>query len=223
MKKLVLITAAVAVLSSSSAFAKTEGNYVGVDLHKAVTSSRYINNGSAGTSGIGLNAAQDQSKTGLGVSYKYAFNFDKFFVAPGVFFERIGTNTLLAVDPEFGESYISDRYFQIKNRYGIRADFGYDITDTFAAYVTGGITRTGYKSNTNINGAGAEQSDGIATLAKSKLGFMYGVGAIQHLNDNVSLGVEYNTQALTAVGANPNNQRIKSRIDLYKLTLAYHF
>ena len=188
MKKIIAITSTFAVLAAASASAKTEGNYLGIDLHRAVTESHYDTRTTGATNTI--DKRYDQN-LGFGLSYKYAFNFDKIFVAPGVFFERIGTNAKIAT----GENN-DDHYFQVKNRYGVKLDIGYDIKDDFAVYLTGGLSYTGYKTNhSDATGTGIPE-----TFAGSKPGFLYGFGAIQKISDNVSIGAEYNTQALATKG-----------------------
>lgn len=216
MKKIIALTSTFAVLAAASASAKTEGNYLALDLHRAVTQAHNdIRTGTAITDHIDKRYDQQLN---FGASYKYAFNFDKLFVAPGVFFERIGTNTRIAT----GENN-DDHYFRVRNRHGVKVDVGYDITDNFAAYLTGGLSYTGYKTNhSDANGQASPQ-----VLSGSKPGFLWGFGAMQKINDNFSVGAEYNTQRLSVKGllndTGSGDVRIKSTIDVYKLVVAYHF
>lgn len=130
-EKLIVATSIIATFTASSAFAKNEGNIVGVNLLRASNINQYQKSGSASAN---YGKFKDSS-TGLGVSYKYAFNFDNVFLAPGVFFDKLG---LKAKDQD-GDS-VSSNY-----RYGTKLDVGYDITDSFAAYLSTGLANTNYK------------------------------------------------------------------------------
>ena len=79
-KKLLAVASLVAILSASNVFAKTEGNYVGVDLLRTSVDAQYEpTNGykKFGNNGIGV-----------GLHYNHAFNHKGMFLAPGVFVEK---------------------------------------------------------------------------------------------------------------------------------------
>lgn len=216
MKKIITIASLLSVLAGASAFAKTEGSYLGLDLHRSALRSKEMNKTFPTT---GTPQYQETSKTGVGISYKYAINFDnKFFIAPGVFWERLNNKNLKNDDEQagYGASYIS-----ANNRYGARADFGYDITDSLAAYVTAGVANVGYTTyvqDAHANTAGPNKN------IKTHTGMMYGVGMMSKINDQLSLGVEYNTQRFAVKNHDQGSDiRTKSTLDLYKVTLAYHF
>ena len=203
-------------IASASAFAKTEGSYVGLDLHRAVAAAKYNNN----TAPSAFDPTYESSKTGLGVQYKYAFNFDKIFVAPGLFYESINTVTDMGIDEA-----TAHRELKLSNRYGAKIDFGYDINDNLAAYVTGGVSKLQYSTN-------AEDGDGLGlpmAIHKPAIGYLYGFGLLTHLNKNWTLGAEYNTQKFNVKSVRAyhstihTNDHIKTRIDMYKFTVAYHF
>jgi hypothetical protein len=74
------------ILSASQANAKTEGSYFGVDL---IRNSAQVKSNSnlASDQEFGseyYNHKKNDSSYGAGINYKYAFNFDNFFVAPGI-------------------------------------------------------------------------------------------------------------------------------------------
>lgn len=217
MKKLIAITSAITVLVSASAFAKTEGNYIGLDLHRSVVSSRLVN-----LEGASNNLRDQSSKTGLGISYKYAFNFDKMFIAPGFFYEKLNNRNYSHDDENAG---LGDSYFATKDRYGVRADFGYDVTDTTAVYATLGYANVGYTTyRQDAHNPDNTSSNLSETRNKRKAGLLYGIGAMSKINDQFSLGFEYNTQRLSVnSGDHLLVQHYKSTIDVYKMTLAYHF
>ena len=167
-KKLLTVTAVVVALSSSSAFAKTEGNYVGLDFLKSYS--------------VGSGA-------GVGVDYKYAVNLGStFFIAPGFFVDRISTK-------------VRDRgnITKLNYRYGLKTDIGYDITDVFSAYATGGIVQVAYKAD-----QGSKMTDG----------FLYGLGLGYKATNDSTISIEYNQQK--------NSKRITD-LSVVKLAFYYNF
>ncbi len=220
MKKIIFTSLTLALISSQ-AFAKTEGNFLGFSLQKNVTSASVKGSYIDGVSlSHNLNKTMTDANTGVGVSYKYAFNFDKVFVAPGLFFERIGTNISTLADETF-----DNKYLRMKNRRGATVDVGYDLTDSFSPYLTFGVTKTGYSTNrADYNGLGVSNS-----IMKSKVGYLFGAGVLNHVNKDLTVGFEYNTQSLRlrdtsslAYGGR-DDSHIKARIDVYKVTAYYHF
>lgn len=209
MKNFVCKVAAVAVCAAafcSSAFAKTEGGSVGISLHRASVEHNYYD----GVNGVSANYVPTfgSSKTGVGVDYKYAINFgNNVFVAPGVFYERIGTKT-----NDTGANSATDTV-SINNRYGAKLDIGYDLKDDLAVYFTNGMAHTDYKTSFNASGStsGGETS------------YFYGVGLSTVLNANYSLGVEYNTQKVKFRSGVNSTQNVATQLDLYKLVLSYKF
>lgn len=81
----------------------------------------------------------DNSAIGFGWNYKYVFNINNFFIAPGVFAEKIGTE---ATEVDGFYFYKVSIYY----RYGLKADIVYDINDSFAVYVSGGLSNTRTRS-----------------------------------------------------------------------------
>jgi opacity protein-like surface antigen len=201
MKRILLTTSLLAAFAAPSAFAKTEGNYVGLDILRANAKHRYQE---SGTTASNYPEFSDSS-IGYGVNYKYAFNFDNVFVAPGVFFEKLGTE---AKDKD-GDS-VSVNY-----RYGIKANVGYDVTDDFAAYITAGAASTSYE--VDWKAAGLKKSG-------SKIGYIVGAGLSYNVAKDVSLNVEYNVQPLTV--STPDDGGInqaKTTVSVAKLGIAYRF
>ncbi len=183
MKKLSLICALIISLSSQ-AFAKTEGSYVGVEILKANTDVK-----TKKISGTNLdtyfNNSSDDSTIGFGINYKYAFNFNKFFVAPSVFLSYIGA------DAEIDN--VQARYKQnieINNLLGAKVDFGYDITDKFAVYVPVGFSIAGYKFATRnyIDNDNFVETETTGTAS----GFLYGAGLSFSPIENMAINFEYN-------------------------------
>ncbi len=202
MKKLATIASILAVCTSSAAMAKTEGNYFEVDLLRAQQVSKYKTNG-VPTPGYGR---FEDEHTGYGLSYKHAFNLgNNVFVAPGVFYDHIGT---MASD-KIGETA------QIKSRYGAKFDVGYDLTDKVNVYFTNGLSNAQYTSNWQ-NSAGAPKT------SKSTLRYFYGAGASLAVSKNVSLNVEYNQQHL-ALATPTEGLNTRTKLKVAKIGVSYHF
>ncbi len=216
MKKLITKISAVAVVSaalfSASAFAKTEGSYVGVDIVKSSTSSVH-----RGSSQDTTASFDDQSNTSLGINAKYAVNFDGIFVAPGIFYERIGSET---TDNQFNAEG-----FSVNNRWGGKVDIGYDLNENVAVYFTNGLAHVRTKQDWSENGDGV---GGANTLKEGNTSYFYGVGLLSHVNDRFTIGAEYNTQNVEVRSLGHENelflgQETRTDIDVFKLTFAYNF
>lgn len=187
MKKLLALTSVVVSISAASAFAKTEGNYAGVDLLRGniKVTQRYSND--SNLNAVETTPAVIGSGLGVGLNFKHAHNFDGIFVAPGVFIEQNN----LKVEQEVARLHV-------KNRYGVKVDFGYDVADNIAPYVTVGYAGVAYRAR-NV----AEDSSSTAVKNGTAGGLFYGVGLKLDVNKDYSFNVEYQTQ----------NFRAKTRTD----------
>ncbi len=197
MKKLIAIASLAAIFTTSSASAKTEGNYVGVDVLKASVKNNY--KGDEGYYG----KIKDDS-IGLGLSYKHAFNYNQIFLAPSVFFDKLG---LEAIDSDDGS-------ISLDYRYGAKLDLGYDFTEEFSLYATSGISNVSYKINW----------PGVAKKNDSQSGYLYGVGASYKFSKDISLNLEYNRQSLDL--NTPDNSSIgkaESKLKVMKVGVSYSF
>ncbi len=213
MKKFISKISAVAVVSLvtlSSSYAKTEGSYVGLSIHKVAV--EHINQDRTGASGF--TDKYGNNKVNLGLDYKYAINVaDKIFIAPGAFYERIGTKST----DRGGFGNVNTVRFN--NRFGAKLDIGYDVNDNTAVYFTNGLSHMNYKINIQNAGAG----DAVVTN-EGLTAYFWGFGLMSHVNENVTLGVEYNAQDFkTSLLGTQAGMRIKNDIDLYKINVAYHF
>ncbi len=211
MKKLLVISSVAATIAATSALAKTEGSYAGVNLinTKATYSESYTDN----TTPTSVRGSKDSgSSYSIGLNYKYAVNMNGVFLAPGVFVENNNLKVRNGVD---------NNQAQIKYRYGITADLGYDVTDKTALYATTGYTGVNYKTNTQ-DGSGLYGSKN-----GSQGDWMWGVGVKHDVADNTTLSLEYNTQNLklkTSSGGTANySSKLDTRIDVLKIGLAYRF
>ena len=191
MKKLSIFAALLISLSSVSAFAKTSGNYAGIDL---IYSEVELDQTSTSTIRSG-------DQVSVGVNYKYAFNFDNFFVAPGVFFDY----TNIGAKASNGDEWDLDF------RYGAKIDLGYDITDKFAAFVNVGAANNHYDARYT---SGSKTSD-------SKLEALYGIGVKYSATDDIDVGVSYEFSNLNV--KDPLNNTVKFDLEVVRLGVSYNF
>ena len=205
MKKSLIIASAIASMvtigSASSALAKTQGHYVGINVLRSSASNQYKS-----SSIIASNYSKfNDSSIGFGADYKYAFNFDKIFLSPGVFFDKLG----LESQDQDGDSVSSDY------RYGAKIDLGYDITDDFSLYITSGIAKTGY--DVDWKSSGQKESG-------SKIGYLAGIGASYNISESIALNLEYNSQSIDF--KTPDNggiNKVTSDIRAIKFGASYQF
>jgi opacity protein-like surface antigen len=182
-KKLLAAVSIAATIATSSAFAKTEGSYVGVDL--LATEYKLINTDGSRT---------NNTSYGIGANYKYAFNFDKIFVAPGVFYNH---NRAEIKNLQGGRG-------QLKYSYGAKADLGYDITDKFAPFVT-----LGYQESRHT-------FSGVDNATEESI--VYGVGGKYSVTNDVDVALAYEYSNYVKSGV-PNSVNP----EVIKLGVAYKF
>lgn len=204
MKKLFITAALLGSFASQSTFAKTEGNYIGIDAIR--TELRFDKvKGSALPGDIG-----NDNETSVGVNYKYAFNFDNFFVAPGLFYDYAHAKAISTGTFGLGTPFRDD--LELNHRFGAKLDLGYDITNKFAAFATVGaannsvrvLWRPQYMSN-HTNG----------------LGLIYGVGAKYSVTHNIdfNLGYEFSNARMKDL----DGRRIDFNVNVARAGVAYKF
>ena len=205
-KLLAAASVAVAVAASSSAFAKTEGHYAGVNIVRSDSGSQHI------SEGVNVTNKFNDRGIGAGLDYRYAFNMNNFFIAPGLFVEKNNIKTRGSEDEM--TSKISINY-----RYGLKANIGYDVTDEASVYFTNGLSNTLYK----VGFSGVD--DGVkfnGEKSTGAIGYFYGAGVAYNVTKEVAVNVEYNTQKIdlnTAfVGA-----KVENTLSVVKLGVSYHF
>jgi opacity protein-like surface antigen len=190
MKKLLLTTALITSITSA-ALAKTEGSQVGLDLLR--------------TSASHGSEIKDSS-IGFGVNFKYAMPLGNsgVFIAPGLFAEHLNNE---AKDAD------SDPIL-VKNRFGAKVDVGYDVTDQFAIYVTGGVASTAYE--VNWRSVGEKKSGRDLTP-------VYGLGLSYSATKNLVLNLEYNRQEIDSKTPDIDGFAYKTELDVMKVGVAYRF
>lgn len=202
MKKILSVAAILAVFSTTSAFAKTEGSYLELDLLRSAAKNNY-----KFSNGTKSDKFKDNS-TNFGVSYKYAFNFNNLFVAPGVFFDNLSNS---AKDSD------GDKV-NLNHRYGVKFDIGYDVTDKAAVYFTNGFASTAYKVDWGNSDLGVKSG--------SKVGYFFGGGVLYHVASNVTVNFEYNVQSLNKLHTpydNITGAKAETKVSVAKVGVAYHF
>ena len=203
MKKLITVSSVLAVLAASSAYAKTEGSYLGIDFSRSNAESKYKNaNGSINTS-LGK---FDNTANGFGLNYKYAYNLgNDLFIAPVLFYDKIGnSNNDRSGDP-----------VTVNNRYGFKFDVGYDVTDKFAVYFTNGFTKVRYMVDWTNSDSGSKSGT-------TPMNYFHGVGASFKLANNILLNAEYNTQHLS-FSSPSQGITARTKLDVMKVGLSYSF
>lgn len=180
MKKLFVISLFVSSVFNISAFAKTQGSYVGVDLinTKIDFAERYTND--VDKTPILRKPEYSGSAYGIGLHYNYALNYGGFFMSPGLILEQ---NSATANGHEERQM----QRIQVLNRYGIKTDVGFDLTDRFAAYGTAGYVGVSYKTRNFV------LPDGTGTSIKNgtKADWFYGAGLKFDCNKQTSVNLEY--------------------------------
>ena len=216
MKQFTKIIFTIAALTSSEAFAEnnssktqknytqgdyTQGNYVGIDVSRVSMSNKYQISGE----NISNYSSFRDSGTGFGISYKHAFNRDKVFIAPGIFFDKLD---LEARDHD--NDIVSSDY-----RYGIKLEIGYDVNDKFAAYMTNGFSNVDYKVDWQSIGK---------VKSGSKLSHFIGLGSIYKISNDVSLNIEYNLQSIVLDTPDESSiNQVKLNLSALKFGVSYHF
>ncbi|MBP7710155.1 MAG: outer membrane beta-barrel protein [Rickettsiales bacterium] len=198
--------------SKNNSNSKTQGHYVNFDVTytQGEFNERYTRN----TNPEPVNRKPSFQNQGIGgsISYKYAFNFNGIFIAPGVFFERNNT--------KISETGKNDRSsIDISNRYGIRTDIGYDI-GRFAPYLTGGYNNIAYRTKNHT-------SSKTFLRDASANDWYYGAGLKIRCNDNFSFNAEYNRESFLAKTFLTNGVKYlgyyKTDLNIYKAGIAYNF
>lgn len=170
MKKLISIVIAILSLSVNSSFAKTQGNYAQVNiLHTQSTTTD------------GFNKEHSDGDLGIGIEYKYALNFNNFFIAPALFYNH--NNVELKYSDRDGDPSVLKLY-----SYSLKSDFGYDINDKISIFSTFGYSevRSSFKSTFFTNNPTT-----INAFSSTDEALIFGGGIKYSLNDKVDLQASY--------------------------------
>ncbi|NBV06074.1 MAG: hypothetical protein EBS06_02420 [Proteobacteria bacterium] len=221
MKKAFLIAALSFFAIQNSALAKTEGSYIGIDLlnSKAKFVEKYTNDNNKNEASN--TPHHSNSGYGAGLHYNYAINFGGLFISPGVLLEQ---NNVKVNGYSNNTIDIDSQRLQIKNRYGIKSDIGYDFTDKFSVYATGGYAYISYRTKDYSD------LDGKVTGIKNGIGgsWFYGAGIKIDCDKTSSVNLEFNTQNFSAKTKIINSYlnlsaRYQTRLDVVKVGYSYRF
>jgi len=224
MKKILIATALIGAFYSSLALAKTEGGVIGIDL---IRSSAQVKSNSDSADDAHLTQYYSHKKKdsgySVGVNYKYAFNFNDFFIAPGLSYNLINNEV------KAGYSRSSDDFYsqsvKLNNQISFQTNLGYDVSDKFAVYVPVGVSSFGYEIKTS------DVSGSSVTTKKTgrESSIFYGLGLSYQPAKNWAMNLEYNKfQDLKLTSANAatiSGGTIKANvgINIVKLGFAYRF
>ena len=189
-KKLLVVFAVAVSMISTSAFAKTQGNYIGLDA--VYTNDKAVDS---------ANNRRGDRNLGAGVSYKYALNFNNFFIAPVAFFNSNNSKVTIT---EGANSSVN----KLKYSYGAKLDLGYDITDRLAVFVSGGYGEL--RRHIEVSGTSAQSLNTYEAA-------IYGAGIKYSLDNMVDLNLAYEYFDYNNVLRNDTN------IDQVKLGLSFNF
>lgn len=205
-KKLLCTTALVASVLSFNASAKTQGNYVGLNL---------IRTESKATDTEYYQTRHRYDNFSFGVDYKYAFNFNNFFIAPGIFFDNNAHDNNYSLG-DGDRASLNGKY-----NYGAKIDFGYDLTEKFSPFVTLGHSETRLSYS--------EYGPNVQSVKydHTQEGLIYGLGFRYSLTDSVSLNAAYE---ITKFNGTKNfddlvvgNDKVDSDYRVAKLGVAFNF
>jgi outer membrane autotransporter protein len=239
MKIFILTTFIASIFTTSVSLAKTSGSYLGIDVVGVNAQHQYKDGNTtiAGYSNFGGEVTPVKSFSdlaiGYGANYKYAFSFNKLlaeplnriFIAPEIFFEKLETK---AKNHDGAFSRVSlDESASLHSRYGAKINFGADIADKFAAYLTGGVGIVSY----TIDWKGSTVNGYDKTTSGSQLGFLMGAGMAYEISKNFIISLEYSRETLNLKAPEgiyfgnqeSNRLSVRTKLDVVKLGAAYHF
>ncbi len=163
------------------------------------------------------------SAYGFGLNYKYAFNFNNFFVAPGISYEFLNN------DVKSGFTDTSSNYFsqniKLKNSVSFRTNIGYDINEQFAVYVPVGISQFNYSIKTNdVGGSDVTNNRKSGNKSAAFIGFGFSYESVKNWVMNLEYN-KYQNFKITSGTATNNGGQISARtnVDVMKLGLSYRF
>ena len=173
---------------------RTQGHYVGIIaiVNELSFYERYSTNGGPKNN---VKPSGSDKGYGLGLDYKYAFNFNKFFIAPGIFYEKLNTGSGPSLGSEFYSASSTITRLEVRDRYGLKMDVGYDMSQNISPYFSLGYSWVDYLSK---NG-GCLIDDCQSKLKHGVDGsIIYGLGMKFNYSKNLSFNIEGNIQKFVA-------------------------
>ncbi len=216
MKKILIALITLFSIISSAANAKTQGNYIGLNLINTEVELFSITTEHNERPKEFDSYSKTTSFSG-GLNYKYAFNFNKFFVAPEIFFDFNKAKGRAKYSDQDNVTYYNT---EIKNSVGAKLNLGYDITDKFAlsGFFGHSINRVRY-NYTYLNDIFENNLN-----YKTREAFIYGLGLKYDLTKRFSLNASYEiVQFGLSNDVFNTTDKINPDFSVAKLGLAYNF
>ena len=160
-------------------------------------------------------SSKKRNGTNLGINYGYAFNYNKFFIKPRLFYDKININNKMRkVDITIeGGLTITDDYTlnnNLENSYGFAIDLGYDLNDIFSIYSIIGnrnyniLSHYQHYTHTALNGSSIGNSSNLLSIKNNIRSLFYGVGA-KYQKNNIAISFNLEISKI-----NDNNRKILS-------------
>lgn len=217
MKKFYIIAAFLCAFLTITLASAKDGAYVGADLLFANSNHKYYDK----TTGTG---SYDGAKThdnsfGFAFDAGYKFGFDKFFVAPELFFDQLGNSS-----PGFNykqRPVNKQNTIDLNYRYGAKLNLGYNIAPKFDLFVNYGLANVDYDTRTSYAGG--------RKAAATELAQIYGFGFGYKITDNVSARISYDRQSMNlrniavSVSGGGDAAKYKTTLDVVKIGAIYNF
>jgi len=207
---------------------KTQGHYIGLDV--IGMQGKFSEDSSKIKKGKRINtskATNTDNGGGVGLNYKYAFNFNDVFIAPGIFVEGLGMEINGSESANGSDAQYNA--VSIKSRHGAFVDVGYDVNCYLSPYVMAGYSWVHYRTKNGYGNATTMQT----ALEQSMVGSgIYGAGLKLNYDKNVSFNIEINTQKFntktnTKVPLNTSAKQyiavFPTRLNSLKLGIYYKF
>jgi opacity protein-like surface antigen len=207
---------------------KTQGHYIGFDV--IGMQGKFSEDSSKIRKGIQTDTSKPASTStggGVGFNYKYALNFNDFFIAPGIFVEGLGmqiNGSESAHDTDAQYNAVT-----IRSRRGVFVDVGYDVNSYLSPYLMAGYSWVNYRTK-NFYGNSSETQTAVE---KSVVGSgIYGAGLKLNYDKSISFNIEFNTQKFntktnTDVPLNTSAKQyiavFPTRLNTLKLGVSYNF
>ena len=213
MKKIILLSLLISGMTSV-ANAKT-GPYLGLDINRSKATHSY--------SHVSGNNSNSDSNVGYSVSAGYNFDFDKFFLAPEIFYDKINTSNKSYLCPDGGAHYCKDK-MEIDSRYGAKINLGYEVAPKTRIFINGGYTNVKMDQR-YLNGYTAITTGRVLVRSNEGGVFTYGFGASYSLDNNWAIRTSYEISELKVVHQDYLVPQPLDRIKLqiFKLGVVYSF
>jgi hypothetical protein len=195
--------------SRQKSTSRTAGNYVGIDF---INTSLQYKKVTQELNQLGLKNTSDYTlprhKNSFGFKYLYAINYNRFFLAPEIFFEYNnikknydGENSSSGTYNERINENYGYQFMKIHRTYGGKINFGYDFTPNFSPFLFAGLSKIYYSNLASVYTLSRFESrsdvinktgkDPFAIMHKSKNVPFFGFGSKIKLSDHFSINAEY--------------------------------